>query len=188
MYNFENGIAPSRANAYVHRLAAVKLPTPAKNKTPRIKNNKPNPPPALPVTILNSKGIGCPVATESKVCTSGNTKRIGTSQKIPVIPAAKTDKTMAFGTSCSGLWTSSHIAATIPYPVIVYADSKRPTKNAHPGIQPDALASKWPKTKAPERREGAITNNVWVSYGEELQYNHDDNDNCSSPPEADLVK
>src|SRR5271169_4052743 len=71
-YILENGIAPSRANAYVQRLAAVKLPTPAKNNTPRIKNNNPNPPPALPVTILNNNGIGCPVATLKRVCTSGN--------------------------------------------------------------------------------------------------------------------
>lgn len=29
------------------------------------------------------------------------------------MPAAKTESTMAFGTSRSGFWTSSHIAATL---------------------------------------------------------------------------
>lgn len=38
---------------------------------------------------------------------------------IPVIPAAATERTIAFGTSLSGICTSSHIEATIPYPVKV---------------------------------------------------------------------
>ena len=80
---------------------------------------------------------------------------------MPVIAAARTERTIALGTSCCGLCTSSHMAATMPYPVIVYADSRSPTKKAQPGSQPEALASKLPNTKAAERRVSAITNNVY---------------------------
>lgn len=48
----EPGIAPSLAKAYVQRLAAVKEPTPAKNKIPRIKKSKPKPPPEDPVACI----------------------------------------------------------------------------------------------------------------------------------------
>ncbi len=37
----------------------------------------------------------------------------------PVVPAAATESTIALGTSFCGIWTSSHIAATMPYPVKV---------------------------------------------------------------------
>ena len=36
----------------------------------------------------------------------------------PVTAAAATESTIALGTSRSGDWTSSHIEATIPYPVL----------------------------------------------------------------------
>lgn len=67
------GIAPSRAKAYVQRLAAVKAPTPAKNKIPRIKKSKANPPPADPVAVLKMSPIGWPFATLRRVATSGRT-------------------------------------------------------------------------------------------------------------------
>jgi hypothetical protein len=93
-----------------------------------LKNNSPNPPLALPVTVLNNNPIirqlecgidldwnvpiGCPLATLSSIPTSGSTNRIGTRYITPVTPAAATDRTMALGTSRWGCWTSSHMEAT----------------------------------------------------------------------------
>jgi hypothetical protein len=45
-------MAPSRAKAYVQRLAAVRAPTPAKKRMPRIRKRSPKPPAAEPVTVL----------------------------------------------------------------------------------------------------------------------------------------
>ena len=73
----EPGIAPSRAKAYVHLEAAVKAPIPAKNRIPKMRKRRPKPPAAEPVTVLNKRPMGCPFATESRVATSGRTKRIG---------------------------------------------------------------------------------------------------------------
>ena len=71
--------------------------------------------------------------------------------KNTVTAAATTDKTIALGTSLSGFCTSSHMEATIPYPVSVYADWSNPTKNAHPEGHPEVDASKLEKTNLPER-------------------------------------
>lgn len=110
----EPGMAPSRAKAYVHRLAAVRAPTPAKNMTPSMRNRSPKPPAADPVTVLNSKPSGWPLGTPSRVGMSGRTKRMGMRKKRPVMEAAATERTMALGTSRSGFCTSSHMAATMP--------------------------------------------------------------------------
>lgn len=62
---------------------------------------------------------------------------------MPVNPAATTLQTMALGTSFCGFRTSSHSAATMPYPVSVYAACRRPTKKAHGSGQPEFEASNW---------------------------------------------
>jgi hypothetical protein len=71
---------PSQANAYVHLLAAVKAPTPAKNRIPRMRKSNPNPPPADPVAILGTIPIGCPLATLRRRLMSDRTKRIDRDQ------------------------------------------------------------------------------------------------------------
>lgn len=114
LQSLEPGIAPSLAKAYVQRLAAVSAPTPAKNRIPRIRKSRPKPPAAEPVAILKIRPMGWPLATERSSETLGSTKRIGIKYMMPVNPAAATERTMALGTSRSGIWTSSHIAATIP--------------------------------------------------------------------------
>lgn len=71
------GMAPSRAKAYVHLDAAVSAPIPAKNRMPRMRKRRPNPPPADPVTVLKRRPMGWPLATDRRVWTSGRTNKIG---------------------------------------------------------------------------------------------------------------
>ena len=78
------------------------------------RNKRPNPPPAEPVACIKRYPIGWPLGTASNLSTSGITKRIGMRKTIPVTPAMTTESTIAFGTSRSGFWTSSHMDATIP--------------------------------------------------------------------------
>jgi hypothetical protein len=61
----------------VHLLAAVRAPTPAKKRIPRMRNNSAKPPPAEPVAVLKISPMGCPFATLSKVFTSGRINSSG---------------------------------------------------------------------------------------------------------------
>ncbi len=61
----------------MQRLAAVRAPTPAKKRIPRIKNSRAKPPPAEPVAILKMRPMGWPFATLRRRLTSGRTKRMG---------------------------------------------------------------------------------------------------------------
>lgn len=135
----------------MQRLDAVRAPTPEKNRIPRMRNRRPKPPAAEPVAVANIRPMGCPFATAKSDGMDGRMNRIGIRYSKPVMPAAKTDNTIAFGTSRSGFCTSSHMAATIPYPVKVYAACKRPTNQDHPDAQPEAEASKWVNTNSADR-------------------------------------